>query len=69
MFRQWVFISLLLLLPGLSDIGCEAKAGKAQATLELGPMFGYTGSGEAGIWLKASSATRIRVREALNILL
>ena len=58
MFRQYVFISLLLLLPGLSDISCEAQAGKAPATLELGPMLGYTGPSEARIWFKASAAAR-----------
>ena len=69
MFRNLVFISILLLLAGLSDIGREAKAEKAPATLELGPMLGYTGPGEAHIWLKASSAARsgIIIGEAVDL--
>ncbi len=69
MFRQLVFISFLLLLPGLSEIGGKAKAGKAPATLELGPMLGYTGPDEARIWIKASSAAKsgIMVGEAIDM--
>lgn len=69
MLRQLVFISLLLLLPDFSGIGCEASAGRAPAILEIGPMLGYTGSDEARIWLKASSAARsgIIIGEAVDL--
>ena len=58
MFCKLMFISLLPLLLGLSDIGCEAKAGQALSNLELGPMLGYTGPDKVRIWLKASSAAK-----------
>ena len=69
MFRQLAFISFLLLLPGLSEIGWEVRAGKALTTLELGPMLGYTGPDEARIWIKASSAARsgIMIGEAVDL--
>ena len=58
MFRKIVFMSMLLLLFGLSNIICKAKAGQAPKSLELGPMLGYIGPDKARIWLKALSAAK-----------